>query len=220
VRGVFDSAGPRCARAIAPRVFAFRFAGHRLLPDSQISELNTPPTYTPVQRFKCSLTACPHMARGQVGSLVLPCMTLSFTAPGRFIPTLSLQVCSPPRSSLPLRIWPQGSRGFYVRAYRVSLPPHAPDMLPVRIQAIDGTRTYTLLDSQPCRLLTLLHGNYPASSLIRSSPPLTVSSVLSASRFVRLDLFPYHRQPGSQVPYEEPELESRLLNTGHYMASK
>jgi len=60
----------------------------------------------------------------------------------------------PPRSSLPLRILPQGSRGFYVRAERASLPPHAPDMLTVRIQAIDGTRTFTSLDPQPCRLLT------------------------------------------------------------------
>jgi hypothetical protein len=50
-------------------------------------------------------------------------------------------------------ILPQGSRDFYFRAERASLPPHAPDMLTVRIQAIDGTRTFTLLDSQPCRLL-------------------------------------------------------------------
>ena len=48
----------------------------------------------------------------------------------------------------------QGSRGFYVRAYRALLPPHAPDMLTVRIQVIDGTGTFTLSDSQPCRLLT------------------------------------------------------------------
>ena len=48
---------------------------------------------------------------------------------------------------------PQGSWGFYVWAYRASLPPHAPDMLTVRIQAIDGTGTLTPLDSQPCRLL-------------------------------------------------------------------
>src|SRR6266571_3994512 len=33
------------------------------------------------------------------------------------------------------------------------LPRHAPDMLAVRIQAIDGTRTFTLLDSQLCRPL-------------------------------------------------------------------
>src|SRR5262244_961041 len=59
----------------------------------------------------------------------------------------------PPRSSLPLRILPQGSRGFYVRAERASLPPHAPDMLTVRIQATDGTRTFTSLDPRPCRLL-------------------------------------------------------------------
>ena len=29
--------------------------------------------------------------------------------------------------------------GFYFRAYRALLPPHAPDMLTVRIQVIDGT---------------------------------------------------------------------------------
>ena len=43
------------------------------------------------------------------------------------------QVCSPPRSLLPLRHPPYGSRGFYVRASRGLLPPHAPDMLTVRI---------------------------------------------------------------------------------------
>ena len=69
-----------------------------------------------------------------------------------------LQVCSPPRSFLPLRILPQGSRGFYVRAYRA--PPHAPDMLTVRIQVIDGTGTFTLSDSQPCRLLPAWHPSF------------------------------------------------------------
>jgi hypothetical protein len=43
------------------------------------------------------------------------------------------QVGSPPRSLLPLRPTPHGSRGFYVRAARGSFPPHAPDMLAVRI---------------------------------------------------------------------------------------
>ena len=76
-----------------------------------------------------------------------------------------LQVCSPPRSSLPLRILPQGSRGFYIRAYRALLPPHAPDMLTVRIQAIDGTGTCTLLDSQPCRLLTSIHRSRSGAAL-------------------------------------------------------
>ena len=68
-----------------------------------------------------------------------------------------LQVCSPPRSLLPLRIFPQGSRGFYIRAYRASLPLHAPDMLSVRIQAIDRKRTSTFLDLQPCRPLRVPH---------------------------------------------------------------
>jgi hypothetical protein len=68
-----------------------------------------------------------------------------------------LRVCSPPRSLLPLRIFPQGSRGFYIRAYRASLPLHAPDMLSVRIQAIDRERTSTFLDLQPCRPLRVPH---------------------------------------------------------------
>src|SRR5712671_2923489 len=44
-------------------------------------------------------------------------------------------------------------------------------MLTVRIQVIDGTGTFTLSDSQPCRLLTSLHRHYPASSVLRTSPP-------------------------------------------------
>src|SRR5262245_22803245 len=59
-----------------------------------------------------------------------------------------------PRPFLPLCVNPQGSRGFYVRAEHASFPPHASDMLVVRIQAIDGASTFTPPDSQPCRLLT------------------------------------------------------------------
>jgi hypothetical protein len=58
-----------------------------------------------------------------------------------------------PDRSYRCAILTQGSRDFYIRAYRASLPPHVPDMLAVRIQAIDGARTLTLQDSQPCRLL-------------------------------------------------------------------
>jgi hypothetical protein len=50
-----------------------------------------------------------------------------------------------------------------------------------------------------------LHGHYSVSSVLRGSPPLTGASVLSASRSYRLYLFPCHRQPGSQVPYESPD---------------
>jgi hypothetical protein len=37
-------------------------------------------------------------------------------------------------------------------------------------QAIDGTGTFTLSDSQPCRLLTLLRRHYPTSLLVRPCP--------------------------------------------------
>ena len=46
-----------------------------------------------------------------------------------------------------------GSRGFYIRAYHGPLPRRAADMLSVQIRAIDGKRTFTSQDWQPCRLL-------------------------------------------------------------------
>ena|SRR6516165_9547345 len=49
-----------------------------------------------------------------------------------------------------------------------------------------------------------LHGHYPASSLLRSTPPLPAASVLSAPQVRCLYLFPWHRWTGSQVPYESP----------------
>jgi hypothetical protein len=49
------------------------------------------------------------------------------------------------------------------------------------------------------RLISRLFG---LPMLWPSSPPLACASVLSASRFSRLCLFPYHRKPSSQVPYE------------------
>jgi len=59
----------------------------------------------------------------------------------------------PGRSYRCAQMGAQGSRGLYVRAYRASLPLHAPDMLAARSQAIGGVGTFTRADSQPCRLL-------------------------------------------------------------------
>jgi hypothetical protein len=52
-----------------------------------------------------------------------------------------------------LRLSALGSRGFYIRAYQSSLPHSAADMLSVQNRAIDGRRTFTSQDWQPCRLL-------------------------------------------------------------------
>src|ERR1035437_2231000 len=102
------------------------------------------------------------------------------TASGRHAHCLLRGRYSPPRSFLPLRILPQGSRDFYIRAHRASLPPHVPDMLAVRIQAIDGARTFTLQDSQPCR---------PLPSVLRFKCHLTMTP---ARLEVRMDsLLPF-----------------------------
>jgi hypothetical protein len=85
-----------------------------------VSSLKTSafPSFGPGRRSTMSVQRLQH------GALVEAAVLRSCSGP---------QVCSPPRSLLPLRHTPHGSRGFYVRASRESLPPHAPDMLAVRI---------------------------------------------------------------------------------------
>jgi len=79
----------------AHRVLSFRLAGHRRHPVLAISELNTQPAYTPVQRFKCGLTTALAWLGARVVCYAFLCMTLSFTTPRRFIPTLSRpEACS------------------------------------------------------------------------------------------------------------------------------
>src|SRR5260221_7151803 len=77
------------SHVFAHRVLSFRLAGHRRHPVSAISELNTQPTYTPVQRFKCGLSTALAWLGARVVCYAFLCMTLSFTTPRRFIPTLS-----------------------------------------------------------------------------------------------------------------------------------
>jgi len=87
----------------------------------------------------------PGMTTGATGQVPLAGLSLARTPTS--IAAAGLRFCSPPRLFLPLHKLLQGSRGFYVRAERASLPPHAPDMLTVRIQATDGARTLTSPDS-------------------------------------------------------------------------
>jgi hypothetical protein len=54
-------------------------------------------------------------------------------------------------------------------------------------------------------LLPLLHGHYPASSLLRSSPPLVGALVLSASWYCHLYLSLHITDPVLNVPYESPD---------------
>ena len=57
MHGVFDSAGPLRTRENVRSHIAFWYSHTMGIPQRLISELNTQPTDTPVQRFECSLAA-------------------------------------------------------------------------------------------------------------------------------------------------------------------
>src|SRR5712691_2998504 len=85
-----------------------------------------------------------------------------------FLYVLASRFAHPPDRSHRCPRLRQGSRGFYVRAEHASLPPHASDMLAVRIQVIDGERTFTPPDSQPYRLLHTLRPSRRLPAPLRS----------------------------------------------------
>src|SRR5260370_8937719 len=60
----------------------------------------------------------------------------------------------------------------------------------------------------------LLHGHYPASSLLRGSPPLSGASVLSASRLEPLAPFPLASPARFSRSIQEPGRDSRHLHAG------
>ena len=117
-------------------------------------------------------------------------------------------------------VLPQGSRDFYFRAERASLPLHAPDMLTVRIQVIDGTRTFTLLDSQPCRLLILpsCYSSYGAWTLT----PVGLSPTVHASlRWTHASRYQSGKLPRSPPILKGLEiLGSPKLLIGHFCLEK
>jgi len=83
------------------------------------------------------------------------------------------------------------------------VPPLEDCRLPPRPSGSSG-RPLTRIDPAASGPPPSLHGHYPASTLLWSSPSLTAASVLSASWDHHLCLFPSHRRSGSQVPYESP----------------
>ena len=92
--GVCDSAAPvthsrfRVPPCCLP--VALTPSAHLILAISELINFrDTQPVCASSQRFKCAVTGRPRKGRGQNGSLLLSCVTLSFTTSRRFIPTLS-----------------------------------------------------------------------------------------------------------------------------------
>ena len=94
----------------------------------------------------------------------------------------------PPDRSYRCEDPPQGSRGFYIRAHRALLPPHAPDMLTVRIQAID------VQGLSPCQTSSLVGCSLCSADVTR----------IPARRPIR------HPSPSIHFPVE-PVIRSTLL---------
>src|SRR4029077_11580057 len=65
----------------------------------------------------------------------------------------------------------------------------------------------------------LLHGHYPASSLLQGGPPLSGASVLSASRLEPLVLFPLASPARFSRSIQQPGREPRPLHAGCLMRS-
>ena len=84
--GVFDSAGPQRTCVGARRVVAFRKARRRWLPATPDFGAQYPAYRYPCPTLRVRPCDRPRMARGQGGSLRLPCTTLPFATPCRFIP--------------------------------------------------------------------------------------------------------------------------------------
>ena len=144
---------------------------HRDLPDVISANLScdawAPTPTVPRSAFTCCFLCVIGLPQERLGRLPASFREHDFSREGFRGCSISLcsglTVCSPPRSLPPLRSYPQGGRDFYVRAERASLPPHAPDMLAVRKQAIDGTRTFTPQDPQSCRLLPPVYASSDTS---------------------------------------------------------
>src|SRR5713226_2752499 len=64
-----------------------------------------------------------------------------------------------------------------------------------------------------------LHGHYPASSLLRGSPPLPGASVLSASRLAPLVPFPLTSPARFSRSVRQPGRVSRCLHAGCHSVS-
>jgi len=86
MHGVFDSAGPRRTCVVVRHVVAFLTVWRRRLPWIDFFGAQYPAYRYPCPTLQVQPYDCPHMARGQGGSLFLPCTTLSFATPCRFYP--------------------------------------------------------------------------------------------------------------------------------------
>jgi len=130
-------------------------------------------------------------------------------------------------STLP-HLWPSSPRDFHPEALTdpcMTVSGHTARAIQQELPPSATTIRFLLLpvdqhDHDANGLLPSLHGHYPASRLLRSSPPLACASVLSASRFFRLCLFPFHRKARFSSSVQKPGLDSRHLYTGHRMVSK
>ena len=108
-----------------------------------------------------------------------------------FLYVQASEFCSSPRSLLPLRVFPQSSRDL-LRPGISCFVTSARSGYAIRpIQAIDGKRTFTFQDLQPCRLLQCLTNRTvnripaPATSHVACGFPALRAPAHFTSKFMR-----------------------------------
>jgi hypothetical protein len=87
--GSQTSQSPVDARGFAPTGIAFRLRELRRHSDFRTFRGSMAGLHVPLSTLHAQPCDCPRMTRGQVGSLLLTCATLTFATPRRFIPAHS-----------------------------------------------------------------------------------------------------------------------------------
>jgi len=94
--GVSDCGSPADAGDSASVGVAFRLVERRQHPSRDYFAAQYPASlHVPLSTLRCQPYGWPRMTRGQDGSLLLSCVTLSFTTPRRFIPAHSTPLYVP-----------------------------------------------------------------------------------------------------------------------------
>ena len=119
MRGVFDSAGPDALAFTRTSVLPSALldaVGTLIFAISELIYFGIPSLHMPLSNASSASLPPPSHGSGSGWSLLLSCMTLSFTTSRRFIPTLSKLKHAPPKA--PILHGVRGPETWHMLTYR------------------------------------------------------------------------------------------------------